>query len=756
MVSLTNRLYPKHHQRRKKGSGKTDEYLLARFKGDGVKYKAKLIGIDDVPDARGDKMSQDSMMKLKGMAAAGRSQGQHKQRIWVNISLSGIKIIDEKTGVIEHEHPVNKISFIARDVTDNRAFGYVCGGEGQHQFFAIKTGQQAEPLVVDLKDLFQVIYNVKKKEEEKKKTEEANKAVENGNEALMNLDDHTTKLKLGVDQMDLFGDMSTPPDLYSPTESKDILLVDLNSEIDTNQNSLRENPFLTNGITSCSLPRPKPQASFLPENAFSANLNFFPTPNPDPFRDDPFTQPDQSAPSSFDSLKSPDQKKENLSGLSTPLSNGPLNGDVDYFGQQFDQISNRTGKQEAQAGQWPLPNTQTQPAVRTQNGVSEREQNSFHIKSSPNPFVGNPPKGLAVPNGVKQDLESPAQSSPHDSIAIIPPPQSTKPGRGRRTAKSSANDLLASDPFAPPVSESPGQTSPTGQPAVLQTNPLDLFKTSVSVPVGPLASLGGIPATPPQAGPWTQPSLVFNQSTSMVPGTMMSGQPSGFGQPLVFGTSPSVPGWNQPSAFTGSTHPPGPTVWSPSASVTPNTWPSATSLGNPFQSNIFPAPAQLSSMLPSLLVTPPQPPPRTAGPVDISNDAFTALDPLADKEVKEVKEMFKDLQLKQPPAVPARKAEQTSPGTSSAFSNYFSSKVGIPQENAEHDDFDANQLLNKINEPPKPLPRQGALPVIKAADNAFENPFSKDSFNSSPQAPLSPPQSPVPDVYRAAFANPFA
>lgn len=44
--------------------------------------------------------------------------------------------------VIEHEHPVNKISFIARDVTDNRAFGYVCGAEGQHQFFAIKTGQQ--------------------------------------------------------------------------------------------------------------------------------------------------------------------------------------------------------------------------------------------------------------------------------------------------------------------------------------------------------------------------------------------------------------------------------------------------------------------------------------------------------------------------------------------------------------------------------------------------------------------------------------
>ncbi|XP_011910653.1 PREDICTED: disabled homolog 2 isoform X2 [Cercocebus atys] len=525
---------------KKKGPEKTDEYLLARFKGDGVKYKAKLIGIDDVPDARGDKMSQDSMMKLKGMAAAGRSQGQHKQRIWVNISLSGIKIIDEKTGVIEHEHPVNKISFIARDVTDNRAFGYVCGGEGQHQFFAIKTGQQAEPLVVDLKDLFQVIYNVKKKEEEKKKIEEANKAVENGSEALMILDDQTNKLKLGVDQMDLFGDMSTPPDLNSPT--------------------------------------------------------------------------------------------------------------------------------------------------------------------------------------------------------------------------SSANDLLASDIFAPPVSEPSGQASPTGQPTALQPNPLDLFKTSAPAPVGPLAGLGGVTVTLPQAGPWNTASLVFNQSPSIVPGAMMGGQPSGFGQPVIFGTSPAVPGWNQPSPFAASTPPPMPVVWGPSASAAPNAWSTTSPLGNPFQSNIFPAPAvstQPQSMHSSLLATPPQPPPRAGPPKDISSDAFTALDPLGDKEIKDVKEMFKDFQLRQPPAVPARKGEQTPSGTSSAFSSYFNSKVGIPQENADHDDFDANQLLSKINEPPKPAPRQVSLPVTKSADNAFENPFFKDSFGSS-QASVASPQPVSSEIYRDPFGNPFA
>uniref|UniRef100_A0A673ICR2 Disabled homolog 2-like n=1 Tax=Sinocyclocheilus rhinocerous TaxID=307959 RepID=A0A673ICR2_9TELE len=77
---------------RRKIPERTDEFLLARFQGDGVRYKAKLIGVDDVPEARGDKMCQDSMMKLKGMAIAARSQGKHKQRIWVNISLTGIKI----------------------------------------------------------------------------------------------------------------------------------------------------------------------------------------------------------------------------------------------------------------------------------------------------------------------------------------------------------------------------------------------------------------------------------------------------------------------------------------------------------------------------------------------------------------------------------------------------------------------------------------------------------------------------------------
>ena len=67
-----------------------------KFDGDGIVFKAKLIGVDDVAEPRGDLMCQKAMQKLK---ADVKSQGPHKQRITIYISLSGLKILDEKSGV---------------------------------------------------------------------------------------------------------------------------------------------------------------------------------------------------------------------------------------------------------------------------------------------------------------------------------------------------------------------------------------------------------------------------------------------------------------------------------------------------------------------------------------------------------------------------------------------------------------------------------------------------------------------------------
>uniref|UniRef100_A0A672T5P5 Disabled homolog 1-like n=1 Tax=Sinocyclocheilus grahami TaxID=75366 RepID=A0A672T5P5_SINGR len=222
---------------KKRGQDRSEAALIKRFKGDGVRYKAKLIGIDEVTAARGDKLCQDSMMKLKGIAASARSKGEHKQKVFLTVSFGGIKIFDEKSGVLQHHHAVHEISYIAKDITDHRAFGYVCGKEGNHRFVAIKTAQSAEPVILDLRDLFQLIYVIKQREEIEKKAQkdkQCEQAVyqtileedvedpvyqyivfEAGHEPIR--DQSEESIYQNINQLELFGDMSTPPDITSPS-----------------------------------------------------------------------------------------------------------------------------------------------------------------------------------------------------------------------------------------------------------------------------------------------------------------------------------------------------------------------------------------------------------------------------------------------------------------------------------------------------------------------------------------------------------
>ncbi|BFZ00165.1 hypothetical protein BsWGS_03203 [Bradybaena similaris] len=149
----------------------------SRFEGNGISYKAKLIGIEDVREARGDLMCQEAMTKLKNSV---KISGEHKRKIFVNVTLEGLRIIDAISLIVLHIHPVHRISFISRDVTDTRAFGYVFGTEdGLHKFFAIKTAAAAENLVLTLRDLFQVVYEMKKKEVEAAKVKLENEVTTN-------------------------------------------------------------------------------------------------------------------------------------------------------------------------------------------------------------------------------------------------------------------------------------------------------------------------------------------------------------------------------------------------------------------------------------------------------------------------------------------------------------------------------------------------------------------------------------------------
>lgn len=133
-----------------------------RFSGQGVTFKAKLIGVDPVTGPRGDQMCKNAMTRLKAIV---KGTGGHKRKIVLSISMDGLKLLDEKSREEISHHPIPLISYISRDTSDNRAFGFVYGSPSEgHQFIGLKTEKAAIPVMQTIADLFTFVYEQRKRE----------------------------------------------------------------------------------------------------------------------------------------------------------------------------------------------------------------------------------------------------------------------------------------------------------------------------------------------------------------------------------------------------------------------------------------------------------------------------------------------------------------------------------------------------------------------------------------------------------------
>lgn len=157
-------------------SADNNEDKYKKFEGEGVVFKAKLVGTELVMEPRGDKMCQNSIQRLKAII---KGQKSHKKRIVLKISYSGVKIYDEKTNEILHHHEVSQISFIASDDTDNRTFGYVCDVPNKaHQFICFKTSGPAMQVMSVMSSLFEAVFAKKKEGKKESSGQESDKTEE--------------------------------------------------------------------------------------------------------------------------------------------------------------------------------------------------------------------------------------------------------------------------------------------------------------------------------------------------------------------------------------------------------------------------------------------------------------------------------------------------------------------------------------------------------------------------------------------------
>ena len=80
----------------KTSTTKANDTNAKKFEGDGLSFKGKLIGIEDLTVDRDEKICLDAMFKLKAVT---RARGEHKQKLQLNLTMSAVKIINDTTKV---------------------------------------------------------------------------------------------------------------------------------------------------------------------------------------------------------------------------------------------------------------------------------------------------------------------------------------------------------------------------------------------------------------------------------------------------------------------------------------------------------------------------------------------------------------------------------------------------------------------------------------------------------------------------------
>lgn len=212
-----------------------------------------------------------------------------------------------------------------------------------------------------------------------------------------------------------------PSHLMFNQDSNDILLLDFSTEVDSNQNCIKGNAFVTSGTPDHRT-----------ETPFSSAFGYFPTPDTDPFRDDPLSKsPSRSAPDKQHiSLTSPNHPNSTAGNNSETIINGVLNGDTKHLSQQMNGLSSKTMILALSNGQWPLGGKITQGSTITLMDGNE----CGPVLSTKNPFFDSSLNTTPTSNGITHQTQPPVTHS-KDSVVINPPPQSSKAGRSRRSAK---------------------------------------------------------------------------------------------------------------------------------------------------------------------------------------------------------------------------------------------------------------------------------------------------------------------------------
>ncbi|XP_052349027.1 PTB domain-containing engulfment adapter protein 1-like isoform X4 [Oncorhynchus keta] len=125
-----------------------------------IPYNAKFLGNTEVDQPKGTEIVKEAVRKLKFQRHIKKSEGQKTQKVELQISIYGVKILDPKTKDVQYNCQLHRISFCADDKTDKRIFTFICkdSESNKHLCYVFDSEKCAEEVTLTIGQAFDLAY----------------------------------------------------------------------------------------------------------------------------------------------------------------------------------------------------------------------------------------------------------------------------------------------------------------------------------------------------------------------------------------------------------------------------------------------------------------------------------------------------------------------------------------------------------------------------------------------------------------------
>jgi len=125
-----------------------------------IAYLVKFLGSTEVDQPKGIEVVKDGIRKLKFSQQLKKAEGAKTPKAELTVSVDGVTIQEPKTKKIQHQYPLNRISYCADDKAEKRFFSFIAkeADSEKHTCFVFVSDKLAEEITLTIGQAFDLAY----------------------------------------------------------------------------------------------------------------------------------------------------------------------------------------------------------------------------------------------------------------------------------------------------------------------------------------------------------------------------------------------------------------------------------------------------------------------------------------------------------------------------------------------------------------------------------------------------------------------